>query len=200
MALSLVTAPTAEPVRLDDVKSHVRIAATVTDDDPMIGDLISAAAEYVEHFVHRKLITQTWDLKLDGFPAMIALPFPPVQSVSITYVDTAGATQTLAASTYTTDFASGPLAMSAYIVPAYGQYWPSTRAVPNAVTVRFVCGYGDKENAVPWSIKTAIKLMVQHWYDVGRQPVIVGTIVSPVPKTVDDLLWPYKAFGFGCAA
>ena len=201
MALSLITAPTSEPVRLTDVKAHLRIVDTVTDDDPLVGDLLSAATEYVENFVHRKLITQTWDLKLAGFPAVLEVPFPPVQSATITYVDTAGDTQTLSTSVYTTDFPTGPYAPLARIVPAYGQTWPSTRSVINAVTVRFVCGYGNKESSVPWSIKQAIKLMVQHWYDVGLQPVVIGAgnTVTPVPKTVDDLLWPYKVFAEACA-
>jgi len=197
VALSLVSGPTSEPVRLDDVKRHVRVSDDVTDEDTLIGDLISTAVEYVENFIHRRLLSQTWELTLDGFPPCIDLPFPPVSSVtSISYVDTAGDTQTLASTAYTTFLPTGPYAPVARVFPAYGVQWPSTRDVPGAVTVRFVCGYGVHENSVPWSIKTAITLMVQHWYDVGRQPVVIGAgnTVTSVPKTVDDLLWPYKAF------
>jgi len=197
VALSLVSGPTSEPIRLDDVKVHVRVSSTVTDEDTLLGDFISTAVEYVENFIHRRLLSQTWALTLDGFPACIDLPFPPVSSVtSITYVDTSGTTQTLAASSYTTDLPSGPYAPMARVYPAYGVSWPSTRDQASAVTVTFICGYGNHESHVPWSIKTAIKLMVQHWYDVGRQPVVIGAgnTVTPVPKTVDDLLWPYKAF------
>ena len=192
MALSLYAAPSIEPVSLDDAKGHLRV--DVADEDGLIAGLIESARQWVEAFTHRKLLTQTWDLKMDAFPCgEIVLPFPPVSAVSsITYVDTSGTTQTWSASLYTTDLPSGPEAMPGRIVPVYGGYFPSTRCVPNAVTVRFVCGYAD-EAAVPMSIRQAMLLLVGHWF-AHRENVVVGNvsnIISETPVTVQALLTPY---------
>ena len=62
-----IVAPYAEPVHLDDAKLHLRVE--VTDDDALIRTLIVAARNHAEIFTGRALVTQTWDLKLDAFPA-----------------------------------------------------------------------------------------------------------------------------------
>jgi uncharacterized phiE125 gp8 family phage protein len=196
MALSLVTAPELEPVSLDAAKTYLHV--DVDDENGLIQELIVAAREHAETYTRRALITQTWDLKLDAFPCSdsgIWLPKPPVISVSsITYVDTNGVTQTWSSSLYETDFPSGPKAVKARVQPAYGQYYPITRVgVFNAVTVRFVCGYGAAEESVPSSIKTAMLVLIAHWY-AHREPVVVGSTANEIPATVDAHLWPYIAW------
>lgn len=193
MAPFLVTGPATEPITLDDAKLHLRVE--VTDEDALIDGLIVAAREYVENFTHRALVTQTWDLKLDGFPCYsLELPKAPTASVtSISYVDTNGTTQTLSSALYTTDLPTGPHACAGRIVLAYQQYYPQTRDVVNAVTVRFVAGYGTADD-VPASIKAAMKILIATWYRPGREAVNIGNIVTAVPMTVDALLWPFKSF------
>jgi uncharacterized phiE125 gp8 family phage protein len=140
VALTLVTAPTAEPVSLDEVKLHLRVDSDA--EDTLIAGLNSTARDYAESFTQRAIPQQTWDLKLDGFPCEIWLPKAPCISVtSITYIDTNGDSQTLSTALYTADLPVGPKARAGRIVPAYNQHWPQTRCVPNAVTVRFVAGY-----------------------------------------------------------
>ena len=150
MALWLVTAPASEPITTAVAKLHLRVDHSV--DDALIDTLCAAAREYVETGTGRKCITQTWDLKLDAFPCnngAIWLAFPPVTSVtSITYVDTNGTTQTLSSALYTTDLPPGVASAYARIVPAYQQTWPLTREVPNAVVVRYACGFANAA-AVP---------------------------------------------------
>jgi len=193
MALFLQTAPTPEPVTLTEAKAHCRV--DVSDDDTLITALITAARQHAEAFTHRAIPPQTWDLKLDAFPcgwqSPIVLPMPPTTAVtSVTYVDTAGASQTWSSSNYTTEFPSGDMASPARIVPIYGVTWPQTQRVINAVTVRFVAGY----TTCPEAIKHGIKLLIGHWY-AHRESVVVGTISQQLPTAVDALLWPYKAFG-----
>jgi uncharacterized phiE125 gp8 family phage protein len=193
--LSLVYAPALEPVTLAEAKNHLRV-----DDDSeneLIDALRVAAREYVETFTGRKLITQTWDLKLDAFPCerCIELPFAPVSAVSsISYVDANGDTQTWASSNYTSDTPSGPFAMPGRIVPAYTVSWPTTRNVINAVTVRFVAGYGATVHTTPYLLRAAIKLLVGHWY-ANREPVVVGSIANDIPLSVQSMLWSFK---FSC--
>ena len=196
MALYLVTAPATPPISLAEAKAHCRVE--VDDENALLDGLIGAATEYVETFTHRGLVSATWDLKLDDFPTWaddaIWLPKPPTASVtSVTYTDANGTSQTWSSSYYTTDLPTGPHARMGRIRTAYQQIYPVVRDVGNAVTVRFVAGYGTAAD-VPDSLKAAIKILVEHWYRAGRSAVNIGNLVTPIPLTVDALLWPFKAF------
>ena len=191
MAMSLVTAPASEPITTAVAKVHLRVDSST--DDTLIDTLCASAREYVEVATGRKMISQTWDLKMDAFPCddAIVLPFPPVTSVtSVSYVDTNGDTQTWSSSLYTTDLPAGNHAAPARIVPAYQQVYPQTRDVVNAVTVRFVCGFANAAS-VPGGLLAAMKLLIGHWY-ANRESVVVGTIATSVPQSADALLWQYK--------
>ena len=93
------------------------------------------------------LVTQTWTIKLPYFPDEgIPLPAGPVQSVtSVTYTDTNGTSTVLASSAYTVVGIGDRSGAS--IVPAYSTCWPTTRDVPEAVTVVFVAGVGTASAA-----------------------------------------------------
>jgi uncharacterized phiE125 gp8 family phage protein len=194
MALTLVTAPTVEPITLADAKLQARV--DTGDEDAFLESLITAARQHAESFTRRALCTQTWDLKLEGFPCgAFVLPYPPVSAItSVTYVDTSGSSQTWSSALYRTSLPSGPKASPAQIEPVWGESYPATREVSDAVTVRFVAGYGGASD-VPAPIKTAIKLLVAHWFE-QRLPVSVGVgnTVIPVPYTTETLLWPFRVF------
>ncbi len=211
-SLALVTAPAVEPVSAADVETFLHITSS---DDALLDDLITAVRLEIEAAVKRALITQTWDLRLDAFPAggEIVLPRPPLQSVtSVQYRDTTGALQTLATSQYSVDAPAGPLAVAGRVLLGYGKSWPATYAVPNAVTVRFVAGYGDAADAVPGGLRTAIKLLVGELYS---QPAldVVRRRVGPTeveylqdraawPPVLERILAPYTAYApatFGAA-
>lgn len=198
MALFLVTGPPAAPVSLADAKAHLKVDDAA--DDALIEGLIDAAREYVETFTHRAIMTQTWDLKLDEFPCSseaIEIPMPPAVSVtSVTYIATDGTSTVWSSALYTTDLPAGPHARKGRIYPIYATYYPVTRSVPNAVTVRFVAGYGATAAtcAVPASIIAAMKILIGTWYGPGRESVNIGNLVSEIPSTVNALLWPFKSF------
>lgn len=195
MALSLVTAPAREPIDLASAKVHLRV--DTDDENTLIDGLIKSAREYVESATGRALLTQTWDLKLDGFwCGALELPKAPVSAItSITYLDMNGASQTWASANYLTDLPAGPKASKARITTAYAVVAPSTYDVMNAVTVRFVCGYGSSGDRVPAALRQAMLLLIGHWYQ-AREAVVVGVGIGgvTVPLTVDQLLWPYKVF------
>lgn len=66
MHLVIVTPPAAEPVSV--AEAHARIDAS--DEDTLIGSLITAARELVETETARRLITQTLDGVLDKVAAV----------------------------------------------------------------------------------------------------------------------------------
>lgn len=219
MSLHLVTAPAVSPVTAAEVWAQLRVPLTGSPAAPTdathIAALTDAAIAYLDGrdgILNRALCTQTWDLKLDGFPGggaiagdwggrgRIRIPLPPLQSVtSVAYVDENGTTQTLATGKYQVVGTGGWDA--AALVPAYGETWPATRGQPEAVTVRFVAGYGtpgaspdDTQAAVPDSIRHAILLLVSHWYQ-NREPVNVGQSVTDVPLGFGALVMPLIVHG-----
>lgn len=187
MGLKLVTGPAVEPVTLAEAKAHLRV--TGTDEDALVSALIVAARSFAEECTGRAFVTQTWDYVLDAFPcAAFELPKAPLQSVtSVSYVDTDGATQTLDSGLYKVDAITDP----GRIAPAYGETWPSTRAEENAVTIRFVAGYGLAA-AVPQPIKQALLLMTGQQFE-HREATAEGSW-SRLPLGVDALLGLYRVF------
>ena len=194
MALYLVTAPAAEPISTAEAKLHLRV--DVSADDALIDTLVGAARQSCESATCRRFITQTWDLHLHDFPLSngpIVLPSPPVSSVtSITYTDTNGDATVLSSSLYTTDLPAGPQARHGMIYPAYQQSWPQVRGIPNAVVVRFVCGYGGTGTSVPPALLAAMKLRLGHLY-LHREQVVTGVMAVTVPQAADMLEWQMRA-------
>jgi uncharacterized phiE125 gp8 family phage protein len=190
MGLALITPPATEPVSTSEAKAHLRV--DTADEDTLIASYVSAAVKYIETQTG-PLITQTWDYKVNReWPLVdnyysIYLPFSPVQSVtSVTYVDINGATQTLSSGLYQTVLS----APNPYLTKAYNQDWPQIRDIPDAITVRFVAGYGNAA-AVPAPIKSAILLMVGRLYE-HREEVIAGVSAGIVPAGIEMLISPYS--------
>ncbi len=179
-ATTLVTPPDEEPITLGDEKLHARLDAS--DEDVLIESYVTAARVYAERYTGRAFITQTWNLKLDDFPAQrsdtigwrmlgnpIFLPNPPLSSVvSITYIDDDGTTQTWASSNYDVDTDSEP----GRVALAFDKTYPSTRGDIHAVTVQFIAGYGNA-STVPDPLKEAIRQLVLDMYEnrEARTPV-----------------------------
>lgn len=186
----LVTGPTLEPVTLAEAKNHLRYVDN--DEDPLINALITSARLTVESQTARQLVTATWKLHLDFFPAGdIEIRKPPVASISsITYFDTQGDQQTWDASKYETDLVSEP----ARIRPAHNETYPSTRWHKlNAVTIEFVAGKAVDD--VDQRAKQAILLLVAHAFE--NREAVSGRVMHDVPFAaaclIDSLRWTHYA-------
>lgn len=203
----LVTAPedgaVLAVVDLELAKRQCHLDGT-TDEDGFVGQtLIPAAFDRAELVTRRQLLVATWDLKLDFFPCVsgiwgshqaawrdwIELPKPPlIEVVSITYVDTAGATQTWASSNYLVDAPQGPRCARGRVSPAYGVIWPQTRYQLNAVTIRFRAGYVDDITAAAVDQEPNVPaLLVQGMLmDIGtmfenRENYVGDTRITDIP-------------------
>lgn len=184
---TLVTGPTEEPVDFATLKLHMRV--TIDDDDALIASYLVAARTYVEEAYDRALVTQTWDYSLDAFPwaaQSIDLPIWPLQSVtSVTYTDSNNNPTVWSSANYFVDTVKKP----GRIVLAIGQGWPSvTLRAAGAVVIRFVAGYGAPA-VVPWTTKTALMLLVEHWYE-NREPIMAqrGVVPAEIEFTLKALL------------
>lgn len=156
--------PYVEPVTLAQAKQQCVVDAANTDDDALIGALITGARQYVEKIMQRAIFNRSMQLFLDFFPfpvydstvnpndrhclygyfwhaLAIKLPKPRCLSVeSIQYIDLTGTQKTLDQETYFVDVNSEP----ARIVPQPGLYWPYTQSwLPNSVIVSFTAGSYD---------------------------------------------------------
>ncbi|MER9014512.1 hypothetical protein [Mesorhizobium sp. M0898] len=199
--LTLVTPPDVFPISLAEAKAQLGIKIT-TVHDTLINRLIAAVTAKLDGesgMLGRALVTQEWKLTLDCFPTEIVVPLPPLQSVEeITYLDAAGVEQTLATDKYAILGIAG--SKRARIVPAYGKSWLATRDFPEAVTVSFTAGYGDDEDSVPEPLRAAILLHVGHLFE-NRETTIVDErtafSVEVTPYGFDDLIAPYRLWGFG---
>lgn len=196
MGMAVVTAATHFPVTLGEAKAHLRVEEGDADEDRLILGLIKAATRQAEiETGDRQIVTATWDWTLDRFPAgrVFRVPKPPLQSVtSITYLDTNGDSQTLAASDYDVDTAS----LVGRIVEDPDATWPATGTGQiDAVTVRFVAGYGDANTDVPELIRLGVMNLVAHWF-CAREPVVAGS-ATLVPYSIQSM---FRAENYGAYA
>jgi len=148
-----------------ELKAAPALRIDSTADDAAIDVQIIAAREAIEEMIGRALITQTWRLTLDDWPAgdYIELPRSPVQSVtSVTYYDTDDTSATLASANYTVETDPEP----GRITLDYNQDWPTTILRPaNAIQIVFIAGYGDAASDVPGPIKQALILKIRQLYE-----------------------------------
>jgi len=192
-SLELTTAPTVEPLTLEEVRDHLRL--TTTDDDAYLDALIVGVRQAFEKTYDLALLTQTRKLRLDrGWPERIFLPHRPVQSVSsIAYLDPDGVSQTLASSVYqvvgarTTPDVDTP---ACYVTLAYNQSWPSIRIVPETITVTYVCGWLGR-GSIPQPIRQAMLVAIAQLYEWRESTVDVG--INDLP-TIENLMADYRGY------
>ncbi|RWB65659.1 head-tail connector protein [Mesorhizobium sp.] len=148
---TVTTPATAEPVTLVEAKRQVRV--DFDDEDDYLTDLISVARNHAEKYCNVYLAQQTVSVKADNWCDMAHLPVYPVQSVtSIAYVDSLGASQTLANTVYEL--------RDSKIVLKYGQYWP-TQQQGSLITLTAVVGFTQ----VDPDVKHAILLRIADLYE-----------------------------------
>jgi len=187
-----VTAAAGDPVTLAEAKAHLRVDSG--DEDDLITRLIGAAVAKVEgpKGLGIAVMERQWALSLHAFPCSIVLPLGPVSAVNaITYVDMAGAQQTLDPADYHADLDGEP----AGIESAFGKSWPATRNQRGAVTVTFTAGY-PAAASVPDDLKTALLMTVAHLFE-NRETVHLGSSATEIPDTARAILERYRAGRFG---
>jgi len=177
---TLITAPTDTPIEEADLRMQLRISDR--SEDQYLRTLIEAATETLQAIAWRQFMTATYSLTFDSFASRMELPKPPLQSVTIAYLDTAGNSQALATTVYEVVTNATP----GFIRLKYGQTWPAVYGHPDAVTVTFVCGYGAA-SAVPARTRHAVKLLAAHLYQT-REPVVIGAAGAEVPMGIRYLL------------
>lgn len=198
MRLSLVTAPTSEPVTVEEAARNV-FGDAVYDLTKLTRD-IKAARLMAERYCEMSFVNQTWKLTLSAFPeadyrynknAAIYLPRGLAQSItSVVYVDTSQADQTL---TENTEFVLKTNGEISRLELKDGYSWPSTSTMTEeAVTITWVSGLGETFPATGYDdIKTAILLQVGTFYEI-RQTMAGQEMYTN--ELFEDMLAPYKIY------
>jgi len=188
-AWTLVTPQAQEPVTLEEVKEHLRVAGD--DEDALISGYLAAARAWAELYTGRAFVTQTWQAHFAGWPGdgCFELPMPPLQSMTwVTYTTGAGELLTLDESAYRVVGSCEP----GCVLFASGQSWPAeTLDVGLPVALQFVCGYGTAVD-VPEGVKQAIRWLTGHMHE-NREAVIMGTAMpQKVPFSAHWVLDPHR--------
>jgi hypothetical protein len=204
----LVTAPTEDALNLATVKEFLRLDGTA--DDAALTAIIKGSTKRVESYIDQKLITQTWDIFFDGFPAsygdghepwwdgmrqgaiselsksvpFMEMPFGPLASASVKYINEAGTEMTYDSAGYVIDTRDRHGA----IVLKSGYLWPTDILTPvNGVVVRGVFGYGGQTD-VPDDIKQALMNLVAFLYEHRDD----NQDLPAMPASAQLLLEPYR--------
>ena len=162
-----ITAATAKSVSVEGARAFLNVDHR--DDDELISSLIVASERWVESRYGLAIMSQTWRLTLDSFSlechylrdGIIRLARPPFGAVSsLSYLDTAGASQSLTGSAYRVSDEG----LDVRIEPAAGTSWPSTYCVAGAVTLDHTAGSSTAEAVSP-VVRLAVKDCVADRYE-----------------------------------
>lgn len=198
MIVAEITAPAVLPVTVAQVRDDLRLVAAGVPashpDDALIEDLIRAAVDMIDGhagLLGRALINRTVQVRWPRFVGRLLLPVPPTQSVtSLTYLDSDHQEQTVAPANYDA-ISLHPAPGVAQIQPALGKSWPSGVASdrPDAVRATIVAGYGATAEAIPHSIRRAIRIAAAHWYETRE-------LAGALPAAAQLLLAPHRVIQF----
>jgi uncharacterized phiE125 gp8 family phage protein len=175
MTPRIIVDATDEPLTYEDIIAHAR--RPPEQEREVIEGFITAARASCESYQNVTISPKTLEIALDEWPftitawpttntwACVELPLGPVQSiVSVVYVDSDGAEQTLDDSVYVLDNRR----RTALLRLAYGASWPSVRSQFEAIKIQYVAGYrwtDSPPELVPATTLQAMRLLVADMID-----------------------------------
>lgn len=202
MRLQLITAPWSssplgsEPLTLGEAKTFLKVDAG--DDDTLIDSQIRGARNWAEKLLKRALITQTWELTLNAFPAVdntknqlaqIHLPLGQTQSlISFKYVDEDGVTQDMVGASPAEFQSDLTRDTGGLLAPEFGGSWPAIRKTIAPILIRFTVGYGTDSADIPAQIMDGIRFYLGQVYE-GRGPQDMKGVDATLAEA---LLGPFR--------
>jgi uncharacterized phiE125 gp8 family phage protein len=197
-----------EPVALEDLKVHLRLDASATDEDDYLNVMIVAARRACELRINRSILGADLTKTLDQFPSRSTgrLPTLPIEAenpgaldivleggsvigntISVRYRDASGQSQTVDPASYVADTSRLPARLGPLV------NWPIAGQGPGAVTVAYSVSELD-----PDDLEVAIMamlLIIGHWY-ANREATAVDVRGTPaeLPLSATWLLEPLRSW------
>ena len=221
MGSKILSAPSGEPLTLNEAKNHLRV--DIGDDDGLISGLIVAARQQAETICRRALVTQSWAVVFDQFPRpgynigsanwygpQWGMSPGPLTSLALDgktgyeiylplpplqSVDEISYVDPDGVNQVFTSFIADLYSEPARAVPAYGSTWPATRNQINAVKIKFTCGYGTPSE-VPQGIKQWMLALIGMMYEIRESEVVVQRATLITMSKFDGLLDPYRVISY----
>jgi uncharacterized phiE125 gp8 family phage protein len=184
MASLLLAPPSVEPLSLAEAKAFLRIETA--EDDPLIAAFISAARLHVETQTGLALVTQSWRMVLDCWPAngRIAVRPAPLQALGAARVfDFDGEVRAVDGQAFVSDLSTSTLSFMPWALPM------PTR-IAAGIELDFTAGFGDAASHVPEPLRQALRILVAHWHE--NRAIVAGAEVVPVPSNAAALIAPYR--------
>lgn len=152
------------------IRRKVGLASGDTSRDVELTAELAAALAHAEVYCGIRILPQTVDMTCSGFCDLARLPAAPLRAISaISYVDPAGAPQTLGGSVYEAHLDG----LMPSIALAYGAAWPAIRP-GSRITVTATAGYATPA-AVPGDMLMALILLVAGSNLMGGRDMLVRT-------------------------
>ena len=180
----LLTPPAAEPLLLAEAKDFLRVETA--DDDPLIAALISAARLHVEARTGLALVTQSWRMVFDCWPAngrITGRPAPLQALAAARVFDFDGESRAIDTQAFVSDASTSTLSFIPWALPMPTQ-------IAAGIELDITAGFGDAASDVPEPLRQAIRLLVAHWYE-NRAPV-AGAVAAVAPANAAALIAPYR--------
>jgi len=212
-----ISAPSAEPVSLGDMKTFLSLPQSMTSMDKILTGMIQAAREIGELLTGRALAQRKFTQVLDSHPyytdtiqsqlayppsyyslprysttlwnysQMIKLFYSPCISVEGMYY--IGGDGQRHTMEQDVDFILDRIAEPARIFPKVGQYWPADLYCPNAVVIDFTAGFDPEPDASPTTHTVSATLDPPN-----QQPS--STILPGCPQSIILAIYNLVAYWF----
>jgi len=160
--MRLLTAPTAEPVTLDQAKFAARLTGT-TAFDAMLPIYMQGAREIAEMETRWRWMRQVWRVEMTDWPGPTdVIELGGASAVAISYWSASNAWTSMVDGS----FGWADADPGVVIGPLVGQSWPSLGDVPAGPRIRIDITVGVTDPAaVPAAVKTFIMAMVAYWVE-----------------------------------
>jgi uncharacterized phiE125 gp8 family phage protein len=169
-----VTAPAAEPVSVDELKSFLRIDSNFEDE--LLQKIISSARVLVEEYTKRSLVNQAWKISFDDFaPRNVRLIRGPVASItSVNVIAENNSVSLVDESNYQLSVSKEYLIFEKFIAG-------------KQIEINYATGYGADGANVPEPLKLAILTLCSKIYE--RKPE-----AFQIDETLKNLINPYRTY------
>lgn len=188
MTYAMTQPPQAEPLTLAEARAHLRLDGG--DEDALLQALIVTARQHLERETGLCLLSQSWRLYLDRWPAdgIVRILRSPLQTVqSIAVYDAGGAAAEVSLEDYLLDGAARP-----------ARLWLRQRLAPgramNGIEIDFTAGYGEAGTDVPDTLKRAMLLHVGHMF-AFRGVISPEQQPAGIPDGYERLVGPFRMRG-----